>query len=221
MEIIKIDYEKPSPLVVRKTVKIIKSGGLVIVPTDTVYAIFGNSLDHKTLKKIYQLKQRSPKKRFLLGLYPFEKIYKYVEYNPLISKILKRFPDLKISFGLPRKQTLPSFLNPGFNLVTFRFFFNNLDKELFKHISVPLVGTSANISGRPNAFSVAEVVENFRPIFGTSLEPDLILDGGKLTENNPSTIIELLGNDIRIIREGNILAEKLQKELNKIIKSIR
>lgn len=218
VEVIRINYKKPDPQVFKKAAQIIKSGGLVIVPSDTVYAIFGNSLNQKTLEKVFRLKRRNPVKRFLLGLYPLERIYKYVEYNPLIPKILKRFPNLPISFGLPRKKTLPPFLNSGFELVAFRFFFNQLDKELFKHIDMPLIGTSANISGQPNIFSAREVIERFRPTVGTPEEPELILDGGEFKNTSPSIIIELPRRGTKVIRGGDIGINKLQRELDKIAK---
>lgn len=214
MEIIKIDFKKPDPEIVKKAANIIKIGGLVIAPTETVYAIFGDALNKKTLEKIFQLKQRNKAKRFDLTLHPQERIFKYVEYNSLIPKILDRFPELPISFGLPRKKTLPSFLNPGFDIVSFHFFFSELDKELFKYIDMPLVGTSANISGRPNIFSVEKVIEYFKPTFGTSLQPGLVLDGGELLKRKPSAIIELLGNDVKVIRGGDIESEILQRDLN-------
>ena len=218
LEIIKINYKKPDPQVVKKAADIIKSGGLVIAPTETVYAIFGDALNRETIEKVFQLKQRDPGKRFDLTLCPCERIYEYVEYNPLIPKILAGFPKLPISFGLPRKKTLPPFLNSGFETVSFHFFFSQLDKELFKYIDTPLIGTSANISGQPDVSSAEKVVECFSPTFGTPLEPELILDGGKLIKKNPSAIIELSGNGIKVIRGGDIGAEKLRRDLDKIEK---
>jgi L-threonylcarbamoyladenylate synthase len=220
MEVIKINHKKPEPQVVKKAADIIKSGGLIIMPTETVYAIFGDALDREVLEKIFQLKQRNPVKRFDLTLYPHERIYDYVEYNLLIPKILAKFPKLPISFGLPRKPTLPPFLNSGFDIVSFHFFFSQLDKELFKYIDTPLIGTSANISGQPDVSSVEKVIRYFRPIFGTPLEPGLILDGGKLAEKSPSAIIELTDEGIKVIRGGGINVEKLQKKLDKFVKEI-
>lgn len=218
MEVIKINHKKPEPQVVKKAADIIKSGGLVIVPTETVYAIFGDALNRKTVEKVFQLKQRNPIKRFDLTLYPFERIYKYVEYNPLVPKILAMFPNLPISFGLSRKKTLPSFLNSGFETVSFHFFFSQLDKELFKYINMPLIGTSANISGQPDVSSVEKVIRCFSPTFGTPLEPGLILDGGKLAERSPSAIIELTNEGIKVIRGGGVGVDKLQKKLDKFVK---
>lgn len=218
MEIIKINYKKPDPQVVKKAADIIKLGGLVIVPTDTVYAIRGDSLNRKTLEKVLRLKQRNPVKRFLLDLYPCERIYEYAEYNPLIPKILDRFPNLSISLGLPRKKTLPAFLNPGSDIVSFRFYFSRLGKELFRYINTPLVGTSANISGQPNVFSAKAIIESFRSTFGTPLEPELILDGGELAKKSPSVIIELTKDNIKAIRGGDIGIKKLQSDLDEIAK---
>jgi len=218
MKIIKIDYKNPAPLLIKKAAKIIKEGGIVVAPTETVYAIFGNGLNEETVKKILKLKKRKKDKGFDLTLYPYEKIFKFIQFNPLIPKILEKFPDQPLSFALPRKAPLPGFLNPGFKTVAFHFFFSKLDKELFKYIDIPLIGTSANISELPDVSSAEEVLNYFRHTFGSSFEPDLILDGGKLNKRKPSAIIELAGTDIKVIREGDILGSSAQKELEKIKK---
>jgi len=214
MKIVKINYKNPDSGVMRKAAEIIKKGGLVVVPTETVYGILGNGLNEKTVKKLLKLKKRTKDKGFDLTLYPLKRIFKYVEFNPLVSKILEKFPEQPLSFALPRKELLPAYLNPGFKTVAFHFFFSELDKELFKYISTPLIGTSANISELPDTHSVKEVAEYFRHTFGSSLEPDLILDGGKLPGRKPSAIIEL-AKDIKIIRPGDISKEIIEKELKK------
>ncbi len=216
MKIVKINYKKPDPDVMRKAAGIIRKGGIVVVPTETVYGILGSGVNEKTVKKLLKLKERDKDKGFDLTLYPLKRVFKYVEPNSLVFKILEKFPEQPLSFALPRKERLPGFLNPGFKTVAFHFFFSELDKELFKYINIPLIGTSANISELPDTHSIKEVAEYFRHTFGTFLEPDLILDAGKLAKKRkPSAIIELVKNDIRIIRPGDISAEIIEKEFLK------
>jgi len=215
MKIVKINYKNPDPVVIKKAAGIIKKGGIIVVPTETVYGILGNALNRATVKKLLKLKKRGEDKRFDLTLYPVEKIFKYVEFNPLIQKIIERFPEQPLSFGLPKKKFFPAFLSPGVKMNAFHFFFSELDKELFKYISTPLIGTSANISELPDTHSIKEVAEYFRHTFGSSLEPNLILDAGKLPPRKPSAIIELVRKDIRVIRPGDISKEIIEKELKK------
>jgi L-threonylcarbamoyladenylate synthase len=217
MRIIKINYKKPNPAIIKKAAGIIKNGGIVVVPTQTVYGILGNGLNEKTVGKLLKLKKRNKDKGFDLTLYPLKRVFKYVESNPLVSKILEKFPEQPLSFALPRKERLPGFLNPGFKTVAFHFFFSKLDEELFKYINTPLIGTSANISRLPATHSVGKVAEYFRHTFGFSIEPDLMLDAGELSvRRRPSAIIELAGESFRVIREGDISRKTMEKKLEKI-----
>jgi L-threonylcarbamoyladenylate synthase len=216
MQIIKINYKNPDPGIIKKAARIIKKGGIVVVPTETVYGILGNGLNEKTVKKLLKLKKRNKDKGFDLTLYPLKRIFKYVESNPLVSKILEKFPEQPLSLALPRKEPLPSFLNPEFKTIAFHFFFSKIDEELFKYIDTPVIGTSANISELPDTSSIDEVADYFRHTFGSSLEPDLILDAGKLKKRKPSAIIELAGENIKVIRSGDLSKGDLQKELEKI-----
>lgn len=216
MQIIKIDYKNPAPQVMKKAVRILKSGGLVVVPTETVYGILGNGLNEKTVEKLLKLKKRGRDKGFDLTLYPAEKIFKYVKQTPLVGEVLKKFSGQPLSLALPRKEPLPNFLNPGYKTVAFHFFFSKIDEELFKYINTPLIGTSANISKLPDVHSVEKVAEYFRHTFGSSFEPDLILDGGELLGRKPSAIIELVGRDIKLIRRGDISRRIVEEEFKRI-----
>jgi L-threonylcarbamoyladenylate synthase len=214
MKIVKINYKNPDSSVIKKAAGIIKKGGLVVVPTETVYGILADGTNEKTVKKLLRLKKRDKDKGFDLTLYPLERVFKCVEFNPLVSKILERFPEEPLSFALPRKDSLPAYLNPGFKTVAFHFFFSEIDKKLFKYIDLPLIGTSANISKLPDTHSVKKVAEYFRHTFGSSLEPDLILDAGKLSAGRkPSAIIELTEKSAKLIRAGDIPKEIMEKEL--------
>jgi len=216
MKIIKIDYKKPDWQVVRKTAKVIKEGGIVVVPTETVYGIFADALNWQTVKKVLKLKKRDKDKGFDLTLYPLKKIFEYTEFNPLVLKILKKISDQSLSFALPRKKSLPEFLNPDYKTVAFHFFFSELDKRLFKYLDFPIIGTSANISKLPDTYSVEKVTKYFRHTFGFAIQPDLILDAGELPKRKTSAIIELTNQNIRVVREGKVPKKLLEKKLRRI-----
>lgn len=220
MEIIKIDYNSPDADAVKKAAKVLESGGIVIAPTQTVYAIFGNALNEKTIDKVLRLKKRNPVKGFGLTLFPIDRIFEYVASDPLIFDIIRIFPEQPMSFALPRKKTLPEFLNPGFDSIAFHFFFSRLDEEIFGHINAPLIGTSANISGECDVNSAEKVIKYFEPAFGTSLEPELILDGGTLQKSCPSAVIKIMGKNITVERGGNISKEEMQKKLDDMISGL-
>ncbi|HPN96398.1 MAG TPA: L-threonylcarbamoyladenylate synthase [Candidatus Moranbacteria bacterium] len=216
MDIVSFNYSNPDPATVKKVAEIIKAGGIVVVPTETVYGILGSALNKKTVKKIVQLKKRNEKKGFDLTLYPPEKIFDYAETNSLVPEIIEEFSEQPLSLALPRKKSLPDFLNPDLKTVAFHFFFSKLDEELFKYIDVPLIGTSANISNLPDTGSVEKVVDYFKNTFDRPLKPDLVLDSGKLKKRNPSAVIEILDKKIRIVRGGDLTDKVWRKRLEKI-----
>jgi len=219
MKLIKINFKNPSRQVARQAAKTIKEGGIVVMPTDTVYAIFADALNQKTVEKVLRLKKRRKDKGFDLTMYPVKKIFKYVESNDLVPEILKKISDQPLSFALPKKKTLPDFLNPDYKTSAFHFFFSELDKEVFKYLNTPLIGTSANISKLPDTKSIEEVIKYFKHTFDSVIQPDLILDAGELSKKKPSAIIELINQEIKVIREGDMLKKELKKRILKVKKS--
>lgn len=216
-KILKINLREPDVAVVKKMAKVIRDGGIVIAPTHTVYAIFADALNPEAIKKVLQFKKRKKDKGFDLTLYPEKKIFEYIQPNPLINKILEKFSSQPLSFATPRKKSLPNFLNPEYQTAAFHFFFSELDKELFKILKTPLIGTSANLSGLPETHSVEKTIEYFKHTFGSDISPDLILDGGKIPFKKPSAIIEIKGEKIKILREGDRPLAEMEKEIKYIL----
>lgn len=218
MKIVKIDYKKPDFQAIKKVADVINKGGVAIVPGDAVYTIVADAFNIKSVQKVYKMKRREKGKAFNLGLYCLDDIAKYGKFSPLIKKISKKFPQEPFSFAVPRNEkTVPSFLNVGYKTLAFRVPFNKVTSTLSKFHRTPVIGTSANISELKNTYSVEELMDYFRDIFGYEIKPDIVLDAGKLPERRPSTVIEIIDNKIKIIREGEIKTSFLQKEIVKLV----
>lgn len=220
MKIIKIDYKNPDPKAVKKVADAINKGKIAIVPGDAVYTMVGDAFNLKSIKKVQKAKRRDRKKAFNLGLYCLDDIAKYGEFNSLIKKIAKKFPNEPFTFAVPRNnKTVPDFLNLGYKTLGFRVPFNKVTSTLSKFHRTPVIGTSANISELKNTYSIEELMKFFRGIFGNEIKPDIVLDAGKLPERRPSTVIEIVDNKVRLIREGEIKSDLLDKEIAKLIKN--
>ncbi len=218
MKIVKIDYNNPDPGAVKKVADAIEKGKIAIVPGDAVYTIVGDAFNPESIKKVYQMKKREKGKAFNLGLYCLDDIAKYGKSSPLIKKIAKKFPKEPFSFAVPRNEkTVPNFLNVGYKTLAFRVPFNKVTSTLSKFHRTPVIGTSANISELKNTYSVKELMEYFRNIFGYEIKPDVVLDAGKLPERRPSTVIEIIDNKIKVIREGEIKTSFLEKEMMELV----
>lgn len=218
MKIVKIDYKNPDPKAVKKVADAINKGKIAIVPGDAVYTMVGDAFNLKSIEKVQKAKHRDRKKAFNLGLYCLDDIAKYGKFNPLIKKIAKKFPEEPFTFAVPRNnKTVPEFLNLGYKTLGFRVPFNKVTSTLSKFHRTPVIGTSANISELKNIYSVEELMEYFRGIFGHEVKPDIVLDAGKLPERRPSTVIEIVNNKVKLIREGEIQSGVLSKEIAKLV----
>jgi L-threonylcarbamoyladenylate synthase len=218
MKIIKIDYKNPDPEVIKKVAHAINKGKLAIVPGDAVYTLVADATDSEAIKKVQKVKKRDRNKAFNLGLYKLEDIAKYGEFNALIYIIQKAFPHEPFTFVVPRKlKVLPKFLNPNYKSLGFRIPFNKVTSTLSKFHRTPVIGTSANISELRDTYSIRELMEYFRGIFGHEIKPDIVLDAGKLPVRRPSTVIEIINSKVKVIREGEIKTSFLEKEIMKLV----
>lgn len=216
MQIIKINYCNPDLVIIKKVAKAISEGKIAVVPGDAVYTIVGDAFNLDVIKRIYTIKKREKVKPFNLGLYSLEDITKYSYINPLPEEIIKKYPNEPFTFIVPRKECVPSFLNPGYKTLGFRIPFNKVTSTLSKLHRNPIIGTSANISELKNTYSVEELMEYFKGVFGHKVLLDIVLDAGKLPFRRPSTVIELTNHDVNIIREGEISSLVLKKEIKEL-----
>ena len=217
MKIVKIDYKNPDPNAVKKVAAAIKQGKVAIVPGDAVYTIVADAFNKEAIQKVFKIKKRERGKAFNLGLYCLEDIAKYGKFSPLIYKIQERFPKMPFAFAVPRdNKVVPRFLNPGYKTLGFRIPFNKVTSTLSKFHRAPVIGTSCNISELKDTYSVEELMDYFKEIFGSEVAPDIVLDAGKLPKRKTSTVIEIIDRKIKIIREGDIARDLLEREIRKL-----
>lgn len=217
MQIIKVNYYNPDLGIMKKVAQAISEGKIVVVPGDAVYTIVGDAFNLDVIKKIYTIKKREKGKPFNLGLYSLEDITKYSFFNPLPEVIVKKYPNEPFTFVVPRKESVPSFLNPGCKTLGFRIPSNKVTSTLSRLHRNPIIGTSANISELKNTYSVEELMEYFKSVFGHKVLFDIVLDAGKLPFRRPSTVIDLTNADVNIIREGEISSLVLKKGIKELM----
>jgi len=221
MKIIKIDYNNPDHEAIKMVAKAVDEGKIAVVPGDAVYTIVADAFNIEAVQKVIKVKRRNRIKPFNLGLYCLDDIAKYGRYNSLIKEIVKKFPKEPFTFVVPRKETVPSFLNPGHKTLGFRIPFNKVTSTLSKFHRSPIIGTSANVSELKNTYSVEELMGYFNKVFGQEIMPEIVLDAGELPSRRPSTVIKLLDKGVDIIREGEIDSSILHKEIMKLVKDFK
>lgn len=187
-------YQGSSKNTWKKVALLLKEGAVGVIPTDTIYGILGSALNKKTVKKIYQLKKRNPKKPSIILISSLDdlKIFK-IKLKEWQRKILEKITPSKISFILPCFEKKFSYLNGGRNTLAFRV---PNSKELTRvlKISGPLIAPSANFEGKEPAKSIHEA----KKYFGKEV---FYWDKGK-RKACPSTLIDLTTKKIKIERKG-------------------
>ncbi len=206
MDYIKIDPQKLEDHIISKAKTILKKGGIVALPTETVYGLVADLFSQEAVRKIYKIKRRKPDKQLPVFIPNIESITSYVEKLPDSAyKVMNAFWPGPLTVVLLKKKGL----NLPFKTSTLGLRIPDHPIPLaLLHEYGALVSTSANLSGRKDALSAEEVKEYFNG------EIDLILDGGPTIFKIPSTVIDFTGHSLKIIREGKIKKEEIERIIN-------
>ncbi len=199
---------KPSPENIETTGKIIRNGGLVAFPTETVYGIGADGLNETACRKIFEVKERPPEKALSLHVASFEMIEKVAEIDSAAKKLFKAFCPGPLTVILPKKNIVPDFVTGGLKTVGIRFPDNRTALELIKNAGCPVAASSANISGKNPPKNAAEVFENL----GGKIP--VILDGGDCKFGKSSTVVDISSGKPKFLRIGSVAENEILKILN-------
>lgn len=189
---------------IQYAVRILRAGGLVAFPTDTVYGLGALAFDGQAIERIYIAKERPDEKAIPILLADVDDLIKVsVDVSPLALKLATRFWPGPLTLVMPKHPDLPdavsSTLTVGVRVP------DHAIARLLLRSSGPLAVTSANLSGRPNPVTAQEVLEQL----GGRIE--LILDGGQTPGGIPSTVVNCLGTEPVILRQGPVTMEQISK----------
>jgi len=204
--ILKIDPENPDITLIRKAAKVIKNGGLVVFPTETVYGLGANAFDTEACKKIFKAKRRPADNPLIVHVASFEQIYDVAEYIPKTAeKFMKKLMPGPFTMILKKKSIVSDVVTAGMNSVAIRFPEHPIAKLLIREAGVPIAAPSANISGRPSPTKAEHVIED---MYG---KVDIIIDGGDTLYGLESTIINFTTDPPTLLRPGPLYPEQLQE----------
>lgn len=184
--------------------EVIMRGGLVAVPTDTIYGLAGNGLDAQAVLKIYEVKGRPAIKPLILlvpGLYAAEIFCRGIP-EPA-RRLAEIFWPGALTLVLPGSHAVPDIVTAGGDTIGVRCPGHPKALELLRLTGVPLAAPSANLSGLPSPKTAAEVLEYFDG------KIDCVIDGGRCTLGFESTIVDLTAEPIKIVRQGAVPAEEI------------
>jgi L-threonylcarbamoyladenylate synthase len=196
---------------IKYALNVLKRGGTVVFPTETLYGLGAASTDGEAVEKIYRIKKRPPEKLLpvIVGSMEQAKDYFILSRNDL--KLANKFWPGPLSLILRTKSKKLMTALKGDSLAV-RFSADPIAGKLAQLLGAPLISTSANTSGKSVCFTIAAVKRQFAGNVETE-QPDLFLDGGGLKKSLPSTIVRTEKNGPSLIREGKIPFAKIIEEL--------
>ena len=200
-KVLKIDPNSPDESVIEFAAQVLKDGGLVAFPTETVYGIGANFLKEDTIKKLYDIKKRPLDKPFTIHISTIDTIKDMnCEVSPFAESLINKFWPGPITIILKSDNRKLGFRMPK----------NVIAKDLISKTGVPVVAPSANLSGEAPPTEADEIL---RTLDG---EIDLILDSGKTEVGIESTVIDTTVFPYKILRKGAIQEEEIEEVLREL-----
>ena len=188
---------------ITKAASILKKGGLVVFPTETVYGIGADATNADAAHAIYAAKGRPSDNPLIIHIASPEHAEPYAETNDTYYRLAKRFMPGPLTVILKRKPTIPLTVTGGLETVAVRCPAHPVARALIAAAGVPLAAPSANRSGRPSPTLASHVIED---LWG---RVDCIIDGGASDVGLESTIVALDGTRGTLLRPGAITPEEL------------
>src|SRR4030042_2284402 len=186
------------------TVDILKNGGIVVYPTETFYGLGAKFDMEDSLKKLYDIKQRHEEKAMplIIGNKGLLTVVA-ASINDTALSLIDRFWPGPLTLIFQAKENLSEYITAGTHMIAVRIPGESFALHLAKTANFPITATSAN----PSGFPPAQDAETAKKYFGDKV--DLIIDGGTTSGSLPSTIVDVTGDKIKILREGVIKKELL------------
>lgn len=210
-EIVNVNKERPEKDKIKRAAEIIKNGGLVAFPTETVYGLGGNALDENAAKKIYAAKGRPQDNPLIVHICSASQLDTLVKEIPARARVLMdKFWPGPLTIIFLKNDIIPFGTTGGLDTVAIRMPAHPVALELIKWAGVPIAAPSANISGRPSPALAGDVAEDL------SGRIDMILDGGAASVGVESTVLDLSEQVPMILRPGGVTREELQELLGRV-----
>ncbi|MDV3103114.1 L-threonylcarbamoyladenylate synthase [Thermococcus waiotapuensis] len=191
---------------------ILKRGGLVAFPTETVYGLGADALNESATRRIFEAKGRPADNPLIVHIAEVEWLEKLAKEVPEKAwELAEKFWPGPLTIVLPARDTVPRTTTGGLDTVAVRMPAHPIALELIRLSDVPVAAPSANISGRPSPTSADHVIEDF---YG---KIDCIVDGGETPIGVESTVVDLTSEVPVLLRPGGLPVEELSKVLGEVL----
>jgi L-threonylcarbamoyladenylate synthase len=191
---------------IEKGISILKQGGIVAFPTDTVYGLGACADLPQAVERVYEVKERPQNIPLPLLLADVSQITEVAEpVTPIARLLINSFLPGALTIVLPKSNSVSDIITAGSTTIAIRIPAHPVPIALIEGLGTPIVGTSANLSGRPSPLTAAEVYSQL----GDKI--DLIIDGGCCPGGKESTIVDVTSETPVVLREGAISRAELEQ----------
>lgn len=191
---------------IKLAVEVLKRGGIVAYPTDTVYGLGADPLNEKAVARIYEVKNRPRNLPLPLLLADKSDLLKVALIVPEVAwRLVEQFWPGGLTLVVKKNVRVPDSITAGGDTVAVRIPDHPVTIALIRGLGNPIVGTSANLSGKPSPVTATEVSKQL----GGRI--DLIIDGGRCPGGIESTVVDVSGSSPTIVREGAIPREDIAR----------
>lgn len=202
--IIKINPDNFRAEELEEACNILRNGGLVAFPTETVYGLGGDALNPLAASKIYGAKGRPSDNPLIVHIACIESLYDIAEVTEDGLKLARTFWPGPLTLVFKKKETVPPQTTGGLDTVAVRMPCHDVAKELIQRSGVYIAAPSANLSGRPSPTQARHVIEDLDGRI------DMIIDGGSTGIGIESSIVDVSGSNAVILRPGYITKDMLE-----------
>lgn len=204
--------EEQGDIVYEKAGSILRKGGLVAFPTETVYGLGGNALDHTAAEKIYAAKGRPSDNPLIVHICNEEMMEPLVSViHPKARKLMDVFWPGPLTLIFPKTDKVPYETTGGLDTVAIRFPSHECARKIIASANVPIAAPSANVSGRPSPTIAQHVIEDMNGRI------DMIVDGGNVGIGVESTIVDVSGETPMILRPGFVTKQMIEQIVGEVL----
>jgi len=184
-------------------VNYLKQGKIIIYPTATSYGLGCDATNQQAVDRIYKIKERPEHKPLLVVVPTIEMAKEYLEWSLLANTLANKYwpGALTIVGKWDTKSKLALGVVSKDNTLALRVTGHPVPKFLSEQLSRPIVATSANVTYQGDVYDIQTIKEMYE---GREFQPDVLIDGGVLPQVEPSTIVSVVGGEIKVLRQGEI-----------------
>jgi L-threonylcarbamoyladenylate synthase len=196
-------------ILLNKAIRVLKSGGVIIYPTETVYGLGADATNRNAVNKVFEIKKKDKFKPMLIAVSSIEMVKRYVWWNKYADVLAKKYLPGPLSLILSVKgEAIDENVYQGGIKVGIRIPNNEFVLKLISSFNRPITSTSANLSGEKPPIKVEEIDEEVKR------KVDLVIDKGETEVKKPSTVVDVSSYPPRLIREGAIKFEEIKEVLS-------